>query len=65
MSSSSGSYLVWALLGASFLAAEAAARLGRRTARIGEVVTVLAARTPLRAVLVLSWMWLGWHAFAR
>jgi hypothetical protein len=65
MSWSSTTYLVWAVLGASFVAAEVVGRRRHRTAAIGEVVTALAVRTPLRVGLVLAWMWLGWHAFAR
>lgn len=65
MSWSTTSYLVWAVLGASFLLAEGAARVRRRSARIAEVVAALTATTPLRVLLVLAWMWLGWHAFAR
>lgn len=65
MSVSTASYLAWALLGASFLVLAMAARLRHGVARFGQLVTALAARPPLRAALILGWMWLGWHAFAR
>jgi len=59
-------FLVWGILGATALVLEAAAVLskGGRTgvgALAGRVVTPVAGR----AAVLVAWMWLGWHAFAR
>ncbi|MGH9016395.1 MAG: DUF6186 family protein [Acidimicrobiales bacterium] len=58
--------VVWAGLGALILGAQAVALAARgRLCGIGAVVGRLKAREWVRVVLVLAWMWLGWHAFAR
>ena len=38
---------------------------GRRVARAGALVRGLTRRPPLRLVLIVGWMWVGWHLFAR
>ncbi len=58
--------LLWAILLVAGVALEI---LGRR--RLGELVPLDRALQRLRSVaigraaLVLAWMWLGWHLFAR
>jgi hypothetical protein len=37
----------------------------RRSAGLLETAALVAARPPLRLALLLGWMWLGWHLFAR
>lgn len=58
--------VVWALLGAAVVAGQmVAARSGGRLPGLGQLVVRITARRTGRAVMVLGWMWLGWHAFAR
>lgn len=57
---------VWSFLALALVAAEALAHLGRRRVRgFASLATPLLARTPSRLALLLGWMWLGWHFFAR
>jgi hypothetical protein len=66
MSVSTISYVVWAVIGAialglwwlSYARPSAAAH---PAAVVGKLATL----PVLRVVLVLGFMWLGWHAFAR
>jgi hypothetical protein len=58
--------LVWGVLGFSVVACVVtAAMVEGRVPALGATVRELTARRWLRALLVLVWMWLGWHAFAR
>ncbi len=60
------SYAVWAALGASALGLWAWSRApGGTVARPAVVVERLATGPLLRILLVLAWMWAGWHLFAR
>jgi len=60
------SLAVWAALVALLLAAEALAHTRRHRVRgLWSLTAPWLARTPSRAVLLLGWMWLGWHFFAR
>ena len=64
--SSALSYAVWALLGLAVLGLWARSRVaGSRLARPAVVLERLATGPFLRVVLVLAWMWAGWHLFAR
>jgi Family of unknown function (DUF6186) len=66
MSSSSLSYVVWTLILACALALWGLSYLRpRAVARPSQVVGKLATRPVARVVLVLAFMWLGWHTFAR
>jgi hypothetical protein len=58
-------YLVWGFVLAGFVLIELAARRARFASPLSDVVGALTSRTSLRLVVVLAWMWLGWHAFAR
>jgi hypothetical protein len=60
-----GSLIVWAVLGAVVVAVQLAAVVSGRFAGVGEWVGRLTARRVGRCLLVVAWMWLGWHAFAR
>jgi len=59
-------FLLWSVLVVSAVVLAVAARHGpRRPARPGSLWSA-AVRNPLaRALVLLGWMWLGWHFFAR
>ncbi len=60
------SYAVWAVLGAAALGLWARSHSSRATmARPAAVVGRLATGPVARVVLVLAWMFAGWHLFAR
>jgi hypothetical protein len=60
------SFVVWAILGATVVAVQVAAIASRgRFVGVGESVRRLTAHGLGRGLVVLAWMWLGWHAFAR
>jgi hypothetical protein len=60
------SYAVWAVLGLATLALWARSRTpGSSPARPGLVLERLATGPVLRVLLVLAYMWGGWHLFAR
>ena len=58
--------LVWALLGVAVVVCQLAAVISRdRLPGMGSLVRMVTTRRAGRWLLVLAWMWLGWHAFAR
>ena len=58
--------MAWGVLGLVLLAGLAAAVVTRgRFPGPGALVGRVTAIRSGRAVLVLAWMWLGWHLFAR
>jgi hypothetical protein len=58
--------LVWSTLGVIVLGVEVLAAASKnRVPGAGAVISRLAERPSARVALVLFWMWLGWHAFAR
>jgi hypothetical protein len=58
--------VVWGVLAGLLVAVEALSHLGgRRVGGLAALAAPLLARTPTRLLLVLGWMWLGWHFFAR
>jgi hypothetical protein len=58
--------MVWALLAVMVIFSQAAAIVsGGRFPGFGSVVGRIIERPAARVVLVLAWMWFGWHAFAR
>jgi hypothetical protein len=66
--SSAVAYAVWAVLGLAALVLWALARAGAAgsgPARPSVVLERVASGPFLRVVLVLAWMWVGWHLFAR
>ncbi|MGH9086872.1 MAG: DUF6186 family protein [Acidimicrobiales bacterium] len=56
--------VVWALV-LWWLTATVRSLGGHRVARAGALIRGLTRRPPLRLVLVVGWMWVGWHLFAR
>lgn len=66
MSSADVAWAVWAALGAVVAVGQlVAARSRGHRPGLGAVAELLAAHPATRVVVVLGWMWLGWHAFAR
>ncbi len=65
VSSHAVSLVVWAALAAVLVALQLLALGTRRLAAIGVLGGLLARMAPIRAFLLLGWMWLGWHLFAR
>jgi hypothetical protein len=64
--SSAFAYAVWAVLGLATLGLWARSHAaGSEPARPSVVLERLASGPFLRVALVLVWMWMGWHAFAR
>ncbi|MGH9079432.1 MAG: DUF6186 family protein [Acidimicrobiales bacterium] len=58
--------LVWGLLGIGLLAGQIAAVLSKgRIPTLGALVRRSTENPIGQWLLVLAWMWLGWHAFAR
>ena len=58
--------VVWVVIGLAVVAAAVVARRsGGRLPDYGALARAATRRPVLRAGLVLAWMWLGWHAFAR
>ena len=59
-------FVVWAVLAAAVVATEvvAVASKGRWPTFAG-LVRAVASHPVARGALLLGWMWLGWHAFAR
>ena len=66
MSISTASYVVWGLLGAAVLLLWLLSYLRpTAVAHPAEVVGKVATHPVGRVILVLGFMWLGWHLFAR
>lgn len=58
--------IVWAVLGAVVVAGQLTAVLSKgRFPGLGTVVGRVTTYRVGRYLLVVAWMWLGWHAFAR
>ncbi len=58
--------VIWALLAAWLLTLEVAGRLGLfGLAPFGHTLARVRNKPVGRAVLVVFWMWAGWHLFAR
>jgi len=57
---------VWGALGAALVGCAVLARRAKgRVPDVGALVRLLTAGPVRRAAVVLAWMWLGWHLFAR
>ena len=57
-------WIGWALLAAALVGLCAGAATGR-VEPPGPLVAAAVSRPAVRVVLVLAWMWVGWHLFAR
>jgi hypothetical protein len=59
-------FVVWGLLGSGVAVCVIAAILTRgRFPTLGTIVSRITASRTGQGLLVVGWMWLGWHAFAR
>ena len=57
---------IWAALGAVFVVGQMVAVLSRgHVGGLGRLLEAVMAGRIGRGLVVLGWMWLGWHAFAR
>jgi hypothetical protein len=61
---------VWAVVAAGLLACELAGRVGltirgRRSATLADLLHALGSRNWSLVAFFVTWMWLGWHLFAR
>jgi hypothetical protein len=65
MTSREATLVVWGVLGVAVVVFEVSAAYGDRIPSLEAVVGRLASQRPVFAALILGWMWLGWHAFAR
>jgi hypothetical protein len=63
--SSTASYAVWGVILAGGLALWGVARTRGSVARPADAVGGLAVHPVFRVMLVLVFMWFGWHLFAR
>jgi hypothetical protein len=58
--------VVWAALGLALVVVQLTASMSRGTLPgVGALVGRVRRNPVGRVLLVLAWMWLGWHAFAR
>jgi hypothetical protein len=58
--------LAWGLLGLSVFVCLIVATLSKgRLSTLGTLVSRITATRLGQGLLMLAWMWLGWHAFAR
>jgi len=55
----------YAVLAIAALAYQVAGLLLRRTATLGQAVRTLKQRRAARPLLLVGWLWLGWHTFVR
>jgi hypothetical protein len=55
----------YAVLATAGLAYELAGRLRHRTPTLGQAMLILTRRPVPRALVLLGWLWLGWHLFVR
>lgn len=59
-------FVLWICVAAALCACELASRrLARGWPTAGKLLGTARAHIGSRAVLVLAWLWLGWHVFAR
>lgn len=67
MSTRAVTLLGWALLAAAFVVLEARALVRRsRFASLGDAVEVVLRSSRIgRGIVLLGWLWLGWHVFVR
>jgi len=66
MSARSATLLGWAALVIAFVVLEVRARVRReRFATVGDALDRLLRNGVARAILLLGWLWLGWHLFVR
>lgn len=55
----------WYALATAVIATQLLAVAARRTPSLGRIVRALTARPVVRALVLLVWLWVGWHFFVR
>ncbi|MGH8993661.1 MAG: DUF6186 family protein [Acidimicrobiia bacterium] len=55
----------YALIAGAALVYELAGHLRRRTPTLAQAMLTLTRRPAPRALVLLAWLWLGWHLFVR
>lgn len=66
MSSRGVTLVGWALLAAALVALEARALVRRHEfATLGDLVGLVVCHRLGRGIVLLGWLWLGWHVFVR
>lgn len=55
----------YAVIAATALGLELVARRSGRFPTFGQALAVILRRLPLRVMVALAWLWLGWHLFVR
>lgn len=70
MTWATGVYTIWSVIAVDalvlwWLTATGRTVAGRRVAHPGALVAALLRHPVLRLVVVVGWMWIGWHFFAR
>jgi len=62
-----GTITLWgyAVLAAAVVACQAFALLHRRIPTIGQTLRLLTKHPVARPVVLIAWLWLGWHTFVR
>jgi hypothetical protein len=60
------SFTIWGVLAAMLVGCQVMALVSRgRLPTMGALFRVITTGPLRRSVVLLGWMWLGWHAFAR
>jgi len=66
VSSRTVTLLGWALLAATVVAVEARALVRRQQyATLGDAVSLVLRHRLGRGIVLLGWLWVGWHVFVR
>lgn len=55
----------WAAIATAAVVLEAVARVRHRASTLGDVLRAALGRPPVRAGVLVAWLWLGWHVFVR
>jgi len=59
-------WAIWSVIALLFVASEIAVIVSRgRLPRADDLFRVMTTSPTRRTLLVLGWLWLGWHTFAR
>jgi hypothetical protein len=62
---STGTLAGYAAVFAMMLACESVARRTARVASLSQALSALARRWPVWVLVLIGWLWVGWHLFVR